>query len=346
MSDQAINEMISAFAAGCMDKENYLNFVKYIRDGGELPYKELGKLQMLTSMLPVILDQETPPAGLKNRVAKSLIQMQDEIKEKIKSDRKRTVEVPKPKPAPAPKPDALEEPAPVLREENRTAPEPVMQQPHRSAEPLNDQLTLSGGRLFTETPQRQFEMPSFTPVWIVIALLIIALGALAYFNYSTHSELKELLSKAESDISNMKAELRGTSDYISRNSALVDFFNFDDIWVVQLNGVDQQKEVYGRLYVSLEGKEALLQMTNLPTPSPDNIYQLWMETKGQSYMIGSFFIEPASRYVKLTKLPAVTRDQVTQFKITLEPRGGSPFPVGLTYATSLPAGAQTQGRRR
>lgn len=344
MSDQAINEMISAFAAGCMDKENYLNFVKYIRGGGELPYKELGKLQTLSAMLPVILDQETPPAALKNRVAKSLIQMQDEIKEKIKTERKQTVDIPRP--APAAHTKAEEETASNRIDEPRRVTEQSAPAPSTQNEMPKDSLTYNAGRLFSETPQRQFEMPSFTPVWIVIALLFIALGALAYFNYSAHSEMSDMLAKAESDISNMKAELRGTSDYISRNSALVDFFNFDDIWVVQMNGVDQQKDVYGRLYVSLQGKEALLQMTNLPTPSPDNIYQLWMETRQQSYLIGSFFIEPASRYVKLTKLPSVTRDQVTQFKITLEPRGGSPFPVGVTYASSQTGPQQTQGRRR
>ncbi len=88
MADQIIHEMISAFAAGCMDPDNYAQFKEYLAQGGELPDRELGELQNIVSMIPVILELEQPDAGIKDMVAKKLIGMKDEIKAKLISTRK------------------------------------------------------------------------------------------------------------------------------------------------------------------------------------------------------------------------------------------------------------------
>src|SRR4030042_2437502 len=90
MDEKVIHEMMSAFAAGCMDKENYINFKNYIDSQGELPYRELGELQNLTAMVPLILELELPDIKLKDRIAKKLIGMQDEIKAKIKERKTKT----------------------------------------------------------------------------------------------------------------------------------------------------------------------------------------------------------------------------------------------------------------
>lgn len=88
MADQIVHEMISAFAAGCMDPDNYKQFKDYLSQGGELPDRELGELQNIVSMIPVILELEQPDAGIKDMVAKKLIGMKDEIKAKLISTRK------------------------------------------------------------------------------------------------------------------------------------------------------------------------------------------------------------------------------------------------------------------
>ncbi len=88
MADQIVHEMISAFAAGCMDPDNYAQFKEYLIQGGELPDRELGELQNIVSMIPVILELEQPDAAIKDMVAKKLIGMKDEIKAKLISTRK------------------------------------------------------------------------------------------------------------------------------------------------------------------------------------------------------------------------------------------------------------------
>ena len=47
MSDQVTHEMMSAFAAGCLDKANFDQFKSYLTLGGELPTHELGELQRI-----------------------------------------------------------------------------------------------------------------------------------------------------------------------------------------------------------------------------------------------------------------------------------------------------------
>jgi hypothetical protein len=335
MADQAVNEMISAFSAGCMDKENLTQFIQYMKHKGELPYKELGKMQTLVSMLPVILEREHPSTDLKNKVARALIAMQDEIKEKIKTDRQKTIEV---RPAKQPEPEKpkieLEEEI-VIKKHADVSPvleavqEPVVNVPKP---PVPEEAYLNQNRLFTEIPPRILEGPSLTPVWIVVALLFIAIGVFAYLFYSSNAVLKESIARTESSIVALKGELRGTSDYINRNSALVDFFSNDNVWMVPLTGSDPALKITGKLYIAPNDKEALLQISNLPTPSPENIYQLWLVTKQQTYSVGNFFIEPSSRFVKMTNLPQIPKEQIERFQITLEPRSGSPLPSGIIYA--------------
>ena len=90
MADKALSEMIAAFAAGCMDKQNYMQFKDYIDEGGLLPKRELGELQNIISMIPVILDLESPDSSIKDLVAKKLIGMKEEIKTKIIEGKKKT----------------------------------------------------------------------------------------------------------------------------------------------------------------------------------------------------------------------------------------------------------------
>lgn len=83
MADRAIHEMISAFAAGCMDKGNFVQFKDYLNEGGELPVGELGEIQNIVSMIPIILELEQPDPAIKDKVARKLIGMKDEIKAKL-----------------------------------------------------------------------------------------------------------------------------------------------------------------------------------------------------------------------------------------------------------------------
>ncbi len=88
MADQIIHEMIAAFSVGCMDKQNFVQFKEYMQQDGDLPSGEMGELQNIVAMIPIILDIEKPHPSIKDKVAKRLIEIKDEIKAKIINERK------------------------------------------------------------------------------------------------------------------------------------------------------------------------------------------------------------------------------------------------------------------
>jgi len=322
MADQAINEMISAFAAGCMDKENFLHFHKYVKSKGELPYKGLGKLQTLTSMLPAILEQETPPPALKNKLARNLISMQDEIKEKIKIEKQKTLEM-------SGSSERVQSGG-----GNQTSKEDYMAAEKTDKKQTGNGYSLQNNKLFPDNMAVQTESRSQVPLWIVVTILFFALCGLAYYTFTNFKEMKETTAKTENNLAVVKSELRGANEFINRNAALIEFFNNENVWIVQIEGSDPSLKISGKLFIALSEKEALLQVNNLPSQTPETAYQLWADIKGRTVSIGSFFVEPGSRFVKLTNIPDIVKDEVMQFKITGEPRGGSALPTGITYASS------------
>ncbi|MFH1198121.1 MAG: anti-sigma factor [bacterium] len=90
MAEREIFEMLCAFAAGAMDRKNYVQFKEYVSSGKELPYNDMGELQNIMALIPVILEIEEPKARLKDEVAKKLLSHQKEIKEKLTKEKRKT----------------------------------------------------------------------------------------------------------------------------------------------------------------------------------------------------------------------------------------------------------------
>lgn len=82
LSEQKFREMIYAFSAGCLDKDECLDFIEYLNAGRKVPENELGELQNVVALLPAILELETPQPHVKDKVAKRLYRMREELREK------------------------------------------------------------------------------------------------------------------------------------------------------------------------------------------------------------------------------------------------------------------------
>ncbi|MHB8578646.1 MAG: anti-sigma factor [Ignavibacteriaceae bacterium] len=80
-----------AYSLGCLDEEDLNIFEKYLRSGGDFAWQELGEYQNLASLLPSILNIETPPPQLKDNVARNLYRIRNE-KRLRRSDENRNVE--------------------------------------------------------------------------------------------------------------------------------------------------------------------------------------------------------------------------------------------------------------
>lgn len=78
---QEAADLIYASVLGCLDRADQKKLNEYIKSGGELPHN-MGELQNIAAMLPVILQAETPDPQLKDRVARKLYRIKDEIRKK------------------------------------------------------------------------------------------------------------------------------------------------------------------------------------------------------------------------------------------------------------------------
>lgn len=85
ISKQEASELIFAGVLGCLDLSDQTKLNEYIKAHGELP-SSFGEFQNIAAMLPVILNPESPDPQLKDKVARKLYRIKDEIRSKTPGD--------------------------------------------------------------------------------------------------------------------------------------------------------------------------------------------------------------------------------------------------------------------
>lgn len=82
ITKQEASDLIYAGVLGCLDHADQLRFNEYIRSGGEL-LSNMGELQNIAALLPIILQAENPDSRLKDKVARKLYRIKDEVRAKV-----------------------------------------------------------------------------------------------------------------------------------------------------------------------------------------------------------------------------------------------------------------------
>lgn len=352
MASNAIHEMIAAYSAGCMDKKNYHNFREYIETGGDIPVGELGELQNVIALLPIILELEKPSPEIKDKVAKKLISLQDEIKEKIKTTKQQTAATKaaeKTKTATQHKPPTDYEEPP--REETRLA-EPEEEDVRATSFetiPPPPKAETRGTEFYESLkphsqpppPTQQYELPPRTKkdveayknkvpiiVWIVIALVFLVLFAgLLIVNFSGKDYGNEIAS-LEQRVERLQQEVNSTQEFIDKNEELIQFMNYEDINIVSLSPIDETTGSTGKLMFSFSHREALLELKGMPSLGTDQAFQVWFISDGRSYSLGSYVPSSAQKYIPIDNIPYVPRNEVEMVRVTIEPLTGSDIPQG------------------
>ncbi len=81
ISKQEAGELIFAGVLGCLDRVDQSKLNEFINSGGALP-PSVGEFQNIAAMLPIILNAEKPDPQLKDKVARKLYRIKDEIRAK------------------------------------------------------------------------------------------------------------------------------------------------------------------------------------------------------------------------------------------------------------------------
>lgn len=85
ITKQEASDLIYAGVLGCLDKVDQMKLNDYLKSGGEL-LPNVGELQNIAVLLPIILQAENPDPGLKDKVARKLYRIKDEIRAKSKKE--------------------------------------------------------------------------------------------------------------------------------------------------------------------------------------------------------------------------------------------------------------------
>ena|GEM_PF-702744 len=380
MADQALHEMVAAYAVGCMDKQNFVQFKDYMQEGGDLPEGELGELQNIISMIPVILDLEKPHPAIKDMVAKKLIGMKDEIKAKIINERntivstnlRQTVQTPtafKTTTIPTVKSQpttptyqtketdsksafhfAEEELSNTFADENikrKKTPKtttPVTVPPKTEIlKPIEVDEPKLNTKHITEEVAVVTDNRGSSSILPIIGLIIslLLITVLGYFVFLSNQKLNSRLDDLQSEINAMRSQVTNANNFVGNNSSLVEFFNYKDIVVFNLTSADPNVKATAKVLLSFNEKEGLIQFRSMPSLQNGQSFQLWMENKGQSYSLGTY--QPVgSEYIKITSFPFLPKEQISAYKITIESGAGITTPS----ATVLSSADVANSRRR
>ncbi len=343
MANDAINEMISAFALGCMDKKNYKQFKNYIRGGGELPNGELGDSQNIISLIPTILDIDTPREELKNELGNRLIEIQRKIKNRVIENRRETrIEF---------EDEFLERSSSTKIFNVDEKRENFSKQPKKEREKTKPSTRIKEGttRNNTSVQTREVSKPSSLNIillWIFSSLLLISIVVLSYFTLDKTDELAEVNSKLQRQIVKLRTDLSRTNNFVNENKEFVEFFNNPNINIIQLKGLEKTSKESGRLLISFDAGEGLLQLKNMPRIDPEKVYQLWLVSRGGTFSLGTFEITPDKKYIKFSEIPFVMKEDIQLFRISQEVRGKTEMPSGKTILFGSLQNETTSKKRR
>jgi hypothetical protein len=106
--------------------------------------------------------------------------------------------------------------------------------------------------------------------------------------------------------------------------------NYKDIQPVDLKSLNVNDKATARLLLSFGEKEGLIQFKDAKPLPPNQGYQVWADSKGQSYSIGIY--QPnGSEYMKITSFPFIPKEKIESFRVTISPNNGLQTPPAASY---------------
>lgn len=334
MVDNTVHQIISAYTTGCLDRDNFIQFMNYMREGGELPKGEMGELQNVTSLIPTLLELEEPPPDLKNQVAKRILELEAERKKKVKK-----TAVPK------------TEPEVVVDNKTKT------REKTSATEVLKEEVNKDKTKTFEKIEKHDVDQKEKVPEsnlipWIILGVVSLVLVISTVYFLFMNNALKDEVADIKIQLSSFQSEVVQTNKFVNEHIELIEFLNYKNVEIVNFQPTENKPDAYGKLFISLDVGEAILQLKNMPRLTSRESFQLWMVNETQSFSLGTVFPNPGVEYYKIKNLPSLDKKDILMFRITKEVRGGSDTPqgqlflFGAFYNTRDEETTPASGRRR
>ncbi|GJQ62263.1 MAG: hypothetical protein SCALA702_13160 [Melioribacteraceae bacterium] len=329
MSDTAIHEMISAFAAGCMDEKNHLYFKEYLEESRALPDKKLGELQNIMALLPLLLEEEDVPPDLKKQVAKKLLSLQDEIKAKIQTEKRKTLSE-NPKSPLINDTPPKEEPKSIISETI-----PRQQPPEEEGEIIETPAFQQSGLNLQEKLERRKDLSLHSEEFVLnrnhwfgifglVTIIIAIIVALGLVYQILDSKIETVVDK----FSGVESEITLNTDFRENYFSLMQFFNHSDIKYYNLVNIDAANNASAKVFLSIDGGSGIIQLSEMPRLADEQTFQLWIRTATRDYSLGTFLPNPGRQFQEIEELPAITYPDIEQLFISAEFKPGNNAPTG------------------
>ena len=316
--DNDLNEMIAAYAVGCMDKENHSYFKKHKQSGGHLPKGKLGELQTVVSLLPITLNKVYPPEELKDILGYKLLDIHKMIIDGVLPD-KRKIEN---KEEPVDNVQPIQMPTTEIKTEEE--PQPELETIEQETE----------NEAFAELEPEKIKIRKKPNSILFWAFNFILLAGLIYFSYLISDETFHLSNNVElmkHQLAKIDLETSTAKTFISEYMEFINFFNNPNIKIVHLIGGKGSPSSSGKLFVSFDAGEGMLDVNKLPPLEKNKYYSLWMFNNNTEVLIYSFRITPDQKYIKIPRIPYTSSEKVILFRITKEEKPDLDKPWGKTY---------------
>jgi len=178
------------------------------------------------------------------------------------------------------------------------------------------------------------EAPSPTPVhpdsskrrWlfpgITVVVLIMIIGFSMY------------VTKMMSTLEAQNRQLSALGGELIRKDAMLSILASSQLRITPLKGA--APEAYGNVLWDPERRTVLLQISHLPQSLHEQDYHLWAVMDGRQVSVGAFSVESnENHFYKFDVVPPGSGNTISDFSVTLEPRGVSQ-PTGAVYLAGSP----------
>lgn len=342
------DDRIYIYSSGCMDTDDYPDFINNIHSLPDELKETFGIYQILSSLIPVIIDIKNPGNEVKNMVAKKLFVISKEGKLK----RTKTISDLPPledvqgkksfhdkyfygRTVPPENYEHEETKEEYVHHEEVSREEIPPKEVHYDNRPVLVERSIEDYEAFQKEKltllknavKKDFKKILILDFFLVIIISALIGGAVYYF-------LNERIRNDQTYISNLNGKIDNLNEEIIQLNVDQKIFtlqNSKDTKLYSLDGTPANSMGFGRLKISANGKEALLQLFNMPELPEEKIYQLWLISKGQPFSLGTFRTTRSSEDFLVSELPEVEEKNMDSFLLTAEDENGSSFPSNEIY---------------
>ncbi|MEL6650673.1 MAG: anti-sigma factor [Bacteroidota bacterium] len=152
--------------------------------------------------------------------------------------------------------------------------------------------------------------------WIAVAAAVALLLSLA-FNIQQYQQLRD----AQNQIAGLNQQQEQFAEQLQQTADQFAVLSDANSQIVDLQGLDLAPEAQARVYWQAETRKVLFQMSNLPSLSEEQVFQLWAIIDGQPVDAGLMLADGSLQLAKPIS------GEVSAFAVTIEPSGGSSAPT-------------------